>query len=112
MQQSAVSLCSARTGRQAPGWLQVQLAEKLQPRREAAPGKLLCRRGDTAQKMWILTEGQVPPGQAPARWGHGQRSMQQHPLCTALIAWPLLGTGGALGCLCYGRDQVGSRYTQ
>lgn len=40
------------------GGVQMQLAEKMQPRREP-PGKVLCRRGDSAEKVWILTEGQV-----------------------------------------------------
>ena len=38
--------------------VQVQLAEKMVPRREP-PGKVLCRRGDAALRLWILTEGSV-----------------------------------------------------
>ena len=37
---------------------QVQLAEKMAPKREP-PGKVLCRRGDAALRLWILTEGSV-----------------------------------------------------
>ena len=37
---------------------QVQLVAKMKPRREL-PGREICHQGDSASRVWLLTEGQV-----------------------------------------------------